>query len=222
NGNSPTKFRHEDMSVKLIEDLFHNNGISIEEEELKLIQALVSPRTHPEIVLKCGIDVDKWDYFARFKCKKKKKGPLKKIYIYIKHHGNEHKRDSRNVNLDNSFTHARILAHSRVIDDQICYHEKTNFELFNLFRTRYELFKRVYSHKTSKAVEYMICDIFVLSNGILKITDKIDDRNAYLQLTDNLIQHIDLFPLHLIEENNDSGFFYYFYYYYYYFIVCLI
>ena len=77
-----TEFRHEDMSVKLIKDLFEANQIEIDQDNLLLIQALISPSTHKKVYQEfnerrrgflfeivanesTGIDVDKWDYFLR-------------------------------------------------------------------------------------------------------------------------------------------------------------
>ena len=91
-----------------------------------------------------------------------------------------------------AFNYRRILEHARVIDDQICYVNKTAYDIYLLFRTRYELFKRVYSHKTSKAIEYMICDILKYANDYYDIVSKIDNVEDYLQLTDSILPIIKL------------------------------
>lgn len=44
------KYRHEDMSVRMIDFLFEENCIQIESRELQFIQALISPSTHSLIV----------------------------------------------------------------------------------------------------------------------------------------------------------------------------
>ena len=189
------KFRHEDMSIKLIRKLFKDNNIEINKESLDLICAIVSPSTHKDIVNKYkeinrgwlfeivaneinGIDVDKWDYFLR---------------------------DSLNLSLNISFKPSRLLEYCRVIpvDNQyhICFIDKTNYDIQILFNTRYDLFKRVYSHKTSKAVEYMICDIMKLANGYFKITDKIESPQQFMELTDNIISRIQWTK---ITKNNDN------------------
>src|SRR5438128_1498773 len=48
------------------------------------------------------------------------------------------------------------MSMSRVIGNEICFYEKVDFEVYELFRTRYGLFKQIYSHSVSKAIEYMI------------------------------------------------------------------
>ena len=89
------------MSVKLIDDLFESNNISI----LSLLKALVSPSTHTDIYEEyakegkgfllifqtianeqSGIDVDTWDYMLR---------------------------DSRNCDLGVTINYSRLLAHCR-------------------------------------------------------------------------------------------------------------
>ncbi len=179
--NEGSRFRHEDMSVALIADLFKTNNIEMDDEKIQLIQALISPSTHQavyqqykakkkgflfEIVANetTGIDVDKWDYFLR---------------------------DSRNTGIGISFKYERLMKHARVIDDMICWQEKTAFELYTMFRTRYELFKRVYSHKASKAIEYMICDILTYANEALEIIAKTKDPHSFLRLTDHIISEIE-------------------------------
>ena len=93
------------------------------------------------------------------------------------------------------------MKHCRVIDDHICFHDKTCLDVLSLFNTRYDLFKRIYSHKTSKAVEYMICDVMRFANKAFKITDKIDNAADFIELTDNLISRIQWTS----TDTNDEG-----------------
>merc|ERR1719419_180840 len=174
-------FRHEDMSVALIADLFRSNDIEIEEEHLLLIQSLVSPSTHQsvydqyrarsrgflfEIVANeiNGVDVDKMDYLLR---------------------------DSRCIGKPLSFDYQRLLKHARVVEDHICFAEKTSYQLFNLFEARYKMFKIVYSHKAGKAIELMICDVLKAANEYFQITAKTDSVEAYLGLTDHIMTEIE-------------------------------
>lgn len=59
-----------------------------------------------------------------------------------------------------------------------------------MFHTRYSLFKRVYSHKVSKARELMIIDAMLKADPVLNISNAIDDPKQYLHLTDNIIWEI--------------------------------
>jgi len=50
----------------------------------------------------------------------------------------------------------RLVELSRVINNEICFPAKSDFVVYELFRTRYSLHKQIYSHSVSKAYEYMI------------------------------------------------------------------
>jgi len=67
-------------------------------------------------------------------------------------------RDSQNLGLKTSYDYSILMNNCRVIDDELCFHAKEAFNVYEMFHTRYSLFKRFYSHNTSKAVEYMIMD----------------------------------------------------------------
>eukprot|EP01084_Bolivina_argentea_P126454 223901_1 len=179
NNNS---FKHEKMSVSLIEDLFVSNQIAIDAAHLELICALVSPSTHDGVYNKykqkqrgflfeivandlTGIDVDKWDYLLR---------------------------DSTNVGIGISFKYDRLMEHARVINDHICWSDKMSFEIYEMFRTRYVMFKRVYSHKTGKSIEILVCDILKFADPVFDIIGKIDDCRQYLTLTDTILHRIEL------------------------------
>ena len=94
-----------------------------------------------------GIDVDKWDYFAR---------------------------DCHCLGIANNFDYKRYMAFAKVmrVDGdhlQICSRDKVRFvilsplslssqeahNLYEMFHTRYTLHRRAYQHKTKVAVEMM-------------------------------------------------------------------
>ncbi len=62
---------------------------------------------------------------------------------------------------------------------------------YEIFHLRYSLFKRVYSHRVSKAVEYMICDALLAADPVLKISDAIWDPKRYVRLTDCILREIE-------------------------------
>ncbi|RYG52567.1 HD domain-containing protein, partial [archaeon] len=78
-----------------------------------------------------GIDTDKWDYLAR---------------------------DTYNIGHTSAFDHRRLLYSSRVVEDRIAYHAKEVMAVYEMFHTRYSLFKACYVHRATKAVEFMITD----------------------------------------------------------------
>ena len=65
--------------------------------------------------------------------------------------------------------HHSLVKFSRVIDDEICFPAKEAFNLYELFHTRYMLFKTIYVHRASKAIELMITDILVAA-GVAALT----------------------------------------------------
>ena len=160
--NYVDEFRHENMSIKIIDKLYNDNNIKATKDEIELIKALISPSTHMEIYNKykdnqrewlfeiicnerTGMDVDKWDYIIR---------------------------DSKNCNINTCFNYQRLLQHLRVINGQFVWHEKTAHEMYLLFSSRYDMFKRVYSHKVTTSIEYMIVDAMKLANNVYKIVEK--------------------------------------------------
>eukprot|EP00505_MAST-04D_sp_SCG-Rhode-Island_P006796 Stramenopile-MAST_4_protein_6796 len=83
-----------------------------------------------------GIDVDKFDYFAR---------------------------DCKHLGIPTSFDAHRLMRFARVLKGpdgktQIAYHEKEAWNIYELFHTRYNLHKRAYQHRVAHAVEAMLVD----------------------------------------------------------------
>lgn len=71
-----------------------------------------------------SVDVDKFDYIER---------------------------DCYNLGIKSSYDTKRLMWFTRVVDNQICYHHKEAYNLFELFHTRYSLFKRIYTHRVGKS-----------------------------------------------------------------------
>ena len=73
-------------------------------------------------------------------------------------------------------------------------------DLYELFHTRNNLFRRAYYHKVSTAVEYMVTDALVAANEVIKVeTDKGKAvkmseawkyMSAYQKFTDGVLDHI--------------------------------
>uniref|UniRef100_A0AAZ1XD60 HD/PDEase domain-containing protein n=1 Tax=Oreochromis aureus TaxID=47969 RepID=A0AAZ1XD60_OREAU len=82
-----------------------------------------------------GIDVDKFDYFAR---------------------------DCHHLGIQNNFDHRRFIVFARVcnVDGQlhICSRDKEMANLYDMFHTRNSLHRRAYQHRVKMAVEIMIKD----------------------------------------------------------------
>ncbi|XP_057199059.1 deoxynucleoside triphosphate triphosphohydrolase SAMHD1-like [Triplophysa rosa] len=100
-----------------------------------------------------GINMDKWDYFAR---------------------------DCHHLGLSNSFDHQRLLKFARVCEVEvgeekvrrlfICFRDKEADNVYDMFRTRYSLHRQAFQHKTVNIIEIMIKDALVKANDHLKMT----------------------------------------------------
>ncbi|XP_065325736.1 deoxynucleoside triphosphate triphosphohydrolase SAMHD1-like [Pelmatolapia mariae] len=124
-----------------------------------------------------GIDVDKFDYFAR---------------------------DCHHLGIRNNFDHQRFIMFARVCDvngrKHICSRDKEVANLYDMFHTRNSLHRRAYQHRVTKSVEIMIkdallkADQYILTKGsggtTLSLSKAKTDMEAYTKLTDQVIERI--------------------------------
>lgn len=113
---------------------------------------------------KNSVDVDKFDYLAR---------------------------DCQNLGLISSYDSSRLMEYSRIIDGNICFSSKEVYNLYEMFHTRYNLHKQVYTHRVGKSVEYMITDALVQANSFLKISEMIHKPEEYVHLSDSILYRIE-------------------------------
>eukprot|EP01147_Barroeca_monosierra_P002686 gene2686-5576_t len=147
-----------------------------------------------------GIDVDKWDYFAR---------------------------DCYMLGIPASFDYRRLIRFVRVIDIQgipaLCFRDKEKSTIYDIFHTRNSrpvhwniykhecnpletcvlcsLHRRAYQHKTCNIIEHMIVEALLAANDYIKlpgtnsndirISDAIHDMEAYTHLTDDVLVLIE-------------------------------
>ncbi|PIK47804.1 putative deoxynucleoside triphosphate triphosphohydrolase SAMHD1, partial [Apostichopus japonicus] len=121
-----------------------------------------------------GIDVDKWDYFAR---------------------------DSLHLGIPNPFDWKRYLRFARVLHEpdgsQICTRDKEITNLYDMFHARYTLHRRAYQHRVNKILEAMMVEALKEANDYLlfpgkdgkmkKMSESIDDMEAYSKLNDHIM-----------------------------------
>ncbi|CAI8021437.1 Deoxynucleoside triphosphate triphosphohydrolase SAMHD1, partial [Geodia barretti] len=135
-----------------------------------------------------GVDVDKWDYFAR---------------------------DCHHLGIPNSFDLWRYMTFVRVIEvdmtyedqvvhrrRQICTRNKEVNNIYEMFHTRSMLHRKAYQHKTINIIEEMITEALVAADDHLLIPGKdgekvkmsraIKDPVAFTRLTDQVLQQIQL------------------------------
>uniref|UniRef100_A0A671W5L0 HD domain-containing protein n=1 Tax=Sparus aurata TaxID=8175 RepID=A0A671W5L0_SPAAU len=201
------KWKHEEASIEVFDYLMKDNDLEKEMKEWKLdltkdlvfikemIYGPLDTEETPwpykgrgkeksflyEIVSnkRNGIDVDKFDYFAR---------------------------DCHHLGIKNNFDYRRFIHFARVCEvkgeKQICVRDKEADNIYNMFHTRYYLHKRAYQHKVTKIIEAMMTDALVKANkhinfegskGKYTLSEAIDDMEAYTKLTD------------LVSEQNPSS-----------------
>lgn len=124
-----------------------------------------------------GIDVDKWDYFAR---------------------------DCHHLGIQNNFDHRRFMKFARVCEvdgrKHICTRDKEVGNLYDMFHTRNSLHRRAYQHKVGHIIETMITEAFLKADKHIQVRGKggkmftlstaIDDMEAYSKLTDCVFEQI--------------------------------
>ncbi|XP_076741771.1 deoxynucleoside triphosphate triphosphohydrolase SAMHD1-like [Maylandia zebra] len=124
-----------------------------------------------------GIDVDKFDYFAR---------------------------DCHHLGIRNSFDHQRFIMFARVCDvngrKHICSRDKEVSNLYDMFYTRVSLHRRTYQHRVTQSVEMMIKDALLEANEHINIVGSKEkvfhlstaktDMTAYTKLTDQVVEEI--------------------------------
>ncbi|XP_059178808.1 deoxynucleoside triphosphate triphosphohydrolase SAMHD1-like [Physella acuta] len=136
-----------------------------------------------------GIDVDKFDYFAR---------------------------DCHHLGISNNFDYTRYMKFARVIEVdgqlQICIREKEMSNLYNMFYTRFNLHKQAYQHKVKCAIEAMVKTALLKANDFIffqglqrqyRMSECSQDMEAFSQLTDNVLFKILYSPDPRLKESRD-------------------
>ena len=172
---------HETRSILLLEKIISNRKVKFGDEEyymhefidndaFEFISELINPKSDTpknfifQIISNSlnGLDVDKLDYLYR---------------------------DSFYLGSGIPYDLSRVISHVQVIDKNICFPEKIAYDIYKIFRSRYDLHKQFYSHKTTICIEYMIRDILENLNPILNISENIKNENInkFIDLVDSTI-----------------------------------
>ncbi|XP_078336253.1 deoxynucleoside triphosphate triphosphohydrolase SAMHD1-like [Crassostrea virginica] len=200
------KIKHEDLSLKMFDHLVQRNDLysefekhGVTENDRDFIKEQIKgPLKHKsgewpykgrgkekgflyEIVAnkRNGIDVDKWDYFAR---------------------------DCHMLGIKNNFDHERCIKYARVLEVdgelQICSRDKEVGNLYDMFHTRNTLHRRAYQHRVGDIIETMMTEALLLVDEVdsmkipgtngkkRKISETVDDMEAYQKLTDSIFDQI--------------------------------
>jgi HD superfamily phosphohydrolase len=172
---------HEHRSILLLDYIIEKTNITyknniyrlsdfINTDAFNFISELVNPtkNTPTNFIFQIisntlnGLDVDKLDYLYR---------------------------DSFYFGTGAPFDLLRIINHAQVIDSNISFPEKISYEIYKVYRTRYDLHKQFYNHKTVVCIEYMVRSILSRLDNILKITETIKTKNIkkFIELNDSVI-----------------------------------
>jgi HD superfamily phosphohydrolase len=168
---------HEYRSIVLLKHVVKKYDINLNDNEIKVISDLINPKTSNyeewDFEFKIGkwlfeiisnprnnVDVDKFDYINR---------------------------DNRAVGLKLDVDFTRLILQARVIDDEICYPIQAKESLYHLFFIRYQLHRRIYHHKTVKAIEILISDLLFEIEKTEKISEYLKDVDKMILLLDNFI-----------------------------------
>lgn len=186
-----SKWCHEQMSVKMVDHIVDEHNIDIDFETIKKVKEMILASSEFAVAKgirekqflydivangRNGIDVDKFDYIVR---------------------------DCRACGLGCNFQFQRLMESMRVLGDEICYRAKDYLTIHKLFATRADLYRTVYTHAKTKAIELMIVDALVKANDYLEISSHIHEPSEYWKLDDTIIKTIETAPDQELRESRD-------------------
>jgi len=79
----------------------------------------------------------------------------------------------------------RIVNHALIKDGNLLYNTKVIDDIYTVLFGRFMMYKNVYFHKTSRAVDLMIQRILRKAYRILKLEERVKDLKDFLMLTDH-------------------------------------
>ncbi|KAI0337332.1 HD-domain PDEase-like protein [Trametopsis cervina] len=174
------KWKHEDASEMMFDALIKLDHVQVSAREATIVKALIAGESSrcrslsPPVKLflfeivankRNGLDVDKFDYIAR---------------------------DNHAIGQGENISLNKLLFSARVIDNEICYDIKDANSVFELCWARFSLHKRIYNHKTAKAIEHMLIDALLAAEPYMKIANQIDDPQRFLYLTDDIKARVQM------------------------------
>ncbi|KFH02261.1 metal-dependent phosphohydrolase HD domain-containing protein [Toxoplasma gondii VAND] len=189
---------HEQMSLQMVEKVFAPltdvGEREVDEEDLEMVRNMIAG-VPPEWMRRSATGLDPLDSLTRASfdiVANKRNGLDVDRFDYCR-------RDAAILPPSNPLPSAavnRLLDYSSVIDSEICFNIKELHTVFNLFYTRFSLFKTVYTHRMVKAMELMLCEAFRRADPTFLWSDKIHSPDEFLELTDErLLYDVRAHPL---------------------------
>ncbi|CAG8573429.1 11577_t:CDS:2 [Gigaspora margarita] len=89
------------------------------------------------------------------------------------------------------FDSPRLMRFSYVTEDQIVYQHKECFNIYKIFHTQYTLYKKVYTHRVTRVINFMIRDALVEANPVYHFEDIINKPEEYIKLNDSILYKIE-------------------------------
>ena len=187
-------FSHEEMTCKIIQYIVDNYNVDIDYIDINHICDLIMASENCknsiynhianenawlyEIIAnpRNGLDVDKFDYL-----------PRDSMYTGVTFAG-------CNSNMIRS-----IMNSAHVIENEICYNISEVNNVCNIFKWRAYMHREVYQCSRVKAIEHMFTDIFTSCADFLKIREKYNDPEHFMNLTDEIIYVIQTANINSID-----------------------
>ena len=167
--------KHEVRSELIFRYMVNKYNIPVTKEEVDYICETFDPpedrNTWHYQIISNSVDVDRMDYLIR---------------------------DSRNIGIQINFTIHQaygIIKHMYINDDnQIAIDEEVDEDIQDFFNSRKYMYKRIYHHKVTTAIENMIKEIFDRVESEFHIKNSIYDIEKFLQFDDSIIHLIYWHP----------------------------
>jgi len=172
-------YDHEQMSLFLFDKMIDENHIDLDKPKINFVHDVITGNPSKpqqtefeqtqylyQIVAnnKTNIDTDKFDYITR---------------------------DSHKIGVFHQCDYERIIYNSAIDSTgNISYYANCQNDIYNLFDSRYKLFKCVYGHNVTKALELMFFDVLKKYNVEFKISSNNHDLDFFINSMNDSILDI--------------------------------
>ena len=169
---------HENRSILILKYIIDKYNLGINTNEINFISKLINPKfeindynfnENREYLFEIinnernGIDVDKFDYI---------------------------KRDTLYCGLSYSMDCSRILKHVKIIDNKLCYLDKSFNYIKDMYEVREKLHTQIYKHKTCLGIELMVKKIIEKVKEFYYLDKIIENPELFCKLDDYIVDYI--------------------------------